>query len=118
MKNLMFLVIFMLPLSSFAKACVEDGNVYDDLSCADQTLGQLKKDLNIIYQKIYSSTQHKNEFEQSQKAWINYRERQCHSYIAAEASQSQGAGSDLITKDCLVTITRQRVDYLKTLLDK
>jgi uncharacterized protein YecT (DUF1311 family) len=55
-------------MSSFAKACAEGGNVYDDLSCADQNLGQLKKDLNIIYQKIYSSTQYKDEFERSQKA--------------------------------------------------
>nr|WP_232438845.1 lysozyme inhibitor LprI family protein [Burkholderia ubonensis] len=54
--------------------------------------------------------------EKSQKAWLNYREKQCNGYIAAEASQSQGAG--LITKDCLVTITKQRVDYLKTLLEK
>ncbi|WP_084168689.1 lysozyme inhibitor LprI family protein [Paraburkholderia acidipaludis] len=118
MKKLIFLVIFLLPLSSFAKACIESGNVCDDLSCADQNPGRLKKDLNIIYQKIYSSTQYKNEFEQSQKAWLNYRERQCNGYIAAEASQAQGAGSGLITKDCLVTITKQRVEYLKTLVDK
>ncbi|WP_332399300.1 lysozyme inhibitor LprI family protein [Burkholderia ubonensis] len=76
----------------------------------------MKKDLNAIYQKIYASTQYKDELEKSQKAWLNYREKQCNGYIAAEASQSQGAG--LITKDCLVTITKQRVDYLKTLLEK
>lgn len=111
-------MILFLPLSSFSKTCTEGGNVYDDLSCADQTLGQLRKDLNAVYQKIYSSTQHKNEFEQSQKAWLNYRDRQCNGYIAAEASQSQGAGSSLIMKDCLVTITKQRVDFLKTLLEK
>jgi uncharacterized protein YecT (DUF1311 family) len=118
MKKIIFLLVLLLPLSSFATTCEERGNVYDDLSCADQTLVQLKKDLNIIYQKIYSSTQYKNEFEQAQKAWLNYRERQCSGYIANEASQSQGAGSGLITKDCLVTITRQRVEYLKTLLEK
>ncbi|WP_354168062.1 lysozyme inhibitor LprI family protein [Burkholderia sp. 567] len=77
-----------------------------------------KKELNTIYQKLYSSTQYKNEFEQSQRAWLNYRDKQCNGYIAAEASQSQGAGPGLITKDCLATITKQRVDYLKTLLVK
>jgi uncharacterized protein YecT (DUF1311 family) len=117
MKKFIFLIL-LLPIRSFTEACVEGGNVYDDLSCANQNLGQLKMDLNIIYQKIYSSTQYKNEFEQSQKAWLNYRERQCNGYIAAGASQAQGAGSDLITKDCLVTITKRRVDYLKTLVDK
>jgi len=118
MRKIICLVILLLPLSSFAKACVSSGNVYDDLSCANQTLDDSKKELNVIYQKIYASTQYKDEFEQSQKAWLNYREKQCNGYIAAEASQSQGAGSGLITKDCLVAITKQRVDYLKTLLEK
>ncbi|WP_176057858.1 lysozyme inhibitor LprI family protein [Paraburkholderia sp. BCC1876] len=118
MRKIIYLVVFLfMPLSSFAKACTS-GNVYDDLSCSDRTLDISKKDLNAIYQKIYASTQYKNEFEQSQKAWLNYREKQCNGYIAAEASQSQGAGSGLITKDCLVSITKQRVDYLKTLLEK
>lgn len=118
MRKIIYLVILLLPLSSFAKPCVGSGNVYDDLSCTDRTLDSSKKELNSIYQKIYSVTQYKDEFEQSQKAWLNYREKQCNGYIAAEASQSQGVGSGLITKDCLVAITKQRVDYLKTLLEK
>lgn len=118
MKKIIPLILLLLPLSSFAEACTSSGNVYDDLSCANHTLDKSKKDLNSIYQKIYSSTQYKNEFEQSQKAWLNYREKQCNGYIATEASQAQGAGASLITKDCLITITKQRVDYLKTLLEK
>ncbi|WP_321926879.1 lysozyme inhibitor LprI family protein [Paraburkholderia guartelaensis] len=119
MKKIIALVFLLLPLSSFAEACVGGGgNVYDDLSCVNSGLDKSKKELNAIYQKIYASTQYKNEFEQSQKAWLNYREKQCNGYIAAEASQSQGVGPGLITKDCLLAITRQRVDYLKTLLEK
>nr|WKF59916.1 hypothetical protein HUO10_004427 [Paraburkholderia busanensis] len=118
MKRVICLIILLFPLASFAKECASTGNVYGDLSCADRTLNDSKRELNEIYQKIYSTTQYKNEFEQSQKAWLNYREKQCNGYIAAEASQSQGAGSGLITKDCLVAITRQRVDYLKTLIEK
>lgn len=118
MRKIIYLVILLLPLSSFGKVYIGSGNVHDDLSCADRALSDSKRDLNAIYQKIYTSTQNKDEFEQSQKAWLNYREKQCNGYIAAEASQSQGAGSDLITKDCLAAITRQRVDYLRTLLEK
>ncbi|MGC2948117.1 MULTISPECIES: lysozyme inhibitor LprI family protein [Burkholderia] len=118
MKKIIPLVFFLLPLTAFADACANSGNVYDDLSCTNQTLDNSKKELNTIYQKLYSSTQYKNEFEQSQRAWLNYRDKQCNGYIAAEASQSQGAGPGLITKDCLATITKQRVDYLKTLLVK
>ncbi|WP_081334256.1 lysozyme inhibitor LprI family protein [Burkholderia diffusa] len=118
MKKIISLALLLIPLSSFAEACVGGGNVYNDLSCADHALAKSKQDLNSIYQKLYASTQYKNELEQSQKAWLNYREKQCNGYIAAEASQSQGAGSGLITKDCLVAITKQRVDYLKTLLEK
>ncbi|MGS0896790.1 lysozyme inhibitor LprI family protein [Burkholderia stagnalis] len=118
MKKIAFLLFLSLPFSSYADSCVKGVNVYDDLSCLDRTLSQSKKELNAIYQKIYASTQHKNALEQSQKAWLDYREKQSHGYIAAEASQSQGAGPGLITRDCLVTITRQRVDYLKTLLEQ
>jgi len=118
MRKTICLILILLPLSSFAQTCSDSGNVYGDLSCANQALDRAKRELNAIYQKIYTTTQYKSEFEQSQKAWLNYREKQCNGYIAAEASQSQGVGPGLITKDCLVTITRQRVDYLKTLLDK
>jgi uncharacterized protein YecT (DUF1311 family) len=118
MKKIFLLMFLLLPLTSLADPCISGGNSYDDLSCANRTLADLKKNLNFIYQRIYHSTQFKNEFEQSQKAWLNYRETQCNGYIAAEASQAQGVGSDLITKDCLVTLTRQRVDYLNTLLVK
>ncbi|QPS43514.1 DUF1311 domain-containing protein [Burkholderia humptydooensis] len=118
MKKIISLTLLLIPLISFADACIRSGNVYDDLSCTDQELAKSKKDLNSIYQKLYASTQYKDALEQSQKAWLNYREKQCNGYIAAEASQSQGAGPGLITKDCLVTITKQRVDYLKTLLEK
>ncbi|WP_236871938.1 lysozyme inhibitor LprI family protein [Burkholderia pseudomultivorans] len=118
MKKIAFLVFLMLPATSFAGTCADTANGHDDFSCVSRELENSKKDLNAIYQKIYSSTQYKREFEQSQKAWLSYREKQCNGYIAAEASQSQGTGPGLITKDCLLTITRQRVDYLKTLLEK
>lgn len=118
MNKIIYSVFLLLLLNSYAEACDDNGNVYDDLSCVDHTLDKEKKDLNAIYQKIYSSTLYKHEFEQSQKAWLNYREKQCHGYIAAEASQSQGAGSVLIMKDCLVAITKQRVAYLTSLIDK
>ncbi|MEK7934531.1 lysozyme inhibitor LprI family protein [Burkholderia contaminans] len=118
MKKTICLALLLLPLSARAETCASDGNVHDDLSCVDRALTQSKKDLNLIYRKIYAATQYKNEFEQSQKAWLDYRDRQCNGYIAAEASQSQGEGSGLITRDCLLTITRQRVDYLKTLVGK
>ncbi|WP_071763951.1 lysozyme inhibitor LprI family protein [Burkholderia ubonensis] len=118
MKKIIYLVFLLLPATSFAEACISGMNVYDDLSCTLHALDKSKKDLNAIYQKIYASTQYKDELDKSQKAWLNYREKQCNGYIAAEASQSQGAGPGLITKDCLVTITKQRVDYLKTLLEK
>ncbi|MFA8361766.1 lysozyme inhibitor LprI family protein [Burkholderia ubonensis] len=118
MKKIIVFVLMLLPFISFADVCIDGGNVYSDLSCTERALDKSKKELNSVYQKIYVSTQYKSEFEQSQRAWLNYREKQCNGYIAAEASQSQGVGPGLITKDCLVTITKQRVDYLKTLLAK
>ncbi|MFM0285063.1 lysozyme inhibitor LprI family protein [Paraburkholderia megapolitana] len=106
MRKIIYVAILLSPLSSFAKTCVDSGSVYDDLLCATRALDDSKRELNAIYQKIYASTQYKSEFEESQKAWLNYREKQCGGYIAAEASQSQGDGPGLIVKDCLVTITK------------
>ncbi|WP_175687654.1 lysozyme inhibitor LprI family protein [Burkholderia anthina] len=118
MKKTISLALLLLPLGALADPCVGNGNVYDDLSCVDRSLAESKQALNAIYRKIYASTQYKSEFEQSEQAWLDYRNKQCNGYIAAEASQSQGEGPGLITRDCLLTITRQRVDYLKTLLAK
>ncbi|MCA8094912.1 DUF1311 domain-containing protein [Burkholderia anthina] len=118
MKKTISLALLLLPLSALADPCAGNANVYDDLSCVDRSLAESKQALNAVYRKIYASTQYKNAFEQSQKAWLDYRDKQCNGYIAAEASQSQGEGPGLITRDCLLTITRQRVDYLKTLLAK
>ncbi|AYZ96946.1 DUF1311 domain-containing protein [Burkholderia dolosa] len=118
MKNIVYLIFLFLPLTTFADECINGGNAYNDLSCVDQSLEKSKKDLNSLHRRIYSSTQYKQEFEQSQKAWLNYREKQCNGYIAAEASQSQGVGPGLITKECSLALTRQRIDYLKTLIEK
>jgi hypothetical protein len=53
-----------MSLSSCADACIGNGNVYDDLSCAARDLDQSEKDLNAIYRKIHASMQCKDEFEQ------------------------------------------------------
>ncbi|MBN3726883.1 lysozyme inhibitor LprI family protein [Burkholderia sp. Ac-20379] len=115
MKTIIYLALLLLPFSAIAQTC--NGTVYDELMCTNRSLSASKKALNAVYQKIYAATQYKNELEQSQKAWLTYRDKQCNGYIAAEAAQSQGEGSALITQDCLATLTRQRVDYLKTLID-
>ncbi|WP_269509841.1 lysozyme inhibitor LprI family protein [Burkholderia sp. IMCC1007] len=118
MNKTISVALLLLPLSALADTCVGNGNVHRDVSCVDRSLAESKQELNAIYRKIYAATQYKNEFEQSEKAWLNYRDKQCDGYIAAEAAQSQGEGAGLITRDCLLAITRQRVDYLKTLLAK
>ncbi|MCQ0033333.1 DUF1311 domain-containing protein [Burkholderia glumae] len=118
MKKLIILIPLLTPIISFAGEFIGGGNVYNDLACTSRDLVASKKELNEIYRKIYASTQYKDELDRSQKAWLNYREKECNGYVAAEASQSQGAGPGLIVKDCLVTITRQRVDYLKRFLER
>jgi hypothetical protein len=52
MKKIIPLVIFLLPLTSFADACVNSGNVYDDLSCTNQTLDKSKKRTQYDLSKI------------------------------------------------------------------
>ncbi|MEK6349453.1 MAG: lysozyme inhibitor LprI family protein [Burkholderia sp.] len=118
MKKIVYLALLLFPLSSFAQTGNCSGTVYDELACTRLSLSASKKALNVIYQQIYASTQYKNELEQSQKAWLAYRDKQCNGYIAAEAAEAQGEGAALITQDCLATLTRQRVEYLKTLVEQ
>ncbi|WP_081055237.1 lysozyme inhibitor LprI family protein [Burkholderia vietnamiensis] len=117
-KKAITLVFIALPAIAFADATINNGNVYDDLSRINAELNKSKTELNSTYQKLYLSTRYKNELQQAQEAWLAYRSKQCTGYVAAEAAASQGIGSSLITKECLTTITKQRVDYLKTLLQK
>lgn len=117
-KKTITLAFIALPAIAFADAAINNGNAYDDLSRINAELNKSKTELNSTYQKLYLSTRYKNELQQAQEAWLAYRSKQCTGYVAAEASASQGIGSSLITKECLTTITKQRVDYLKTLLQK
>ncbi|HDR9049743.1 DUF1311 domain-containing protein [Burkholderia vietnamiensis] len=117
-KKAITLAFIALPAIAFADAAINNGNAYDDLSRINAELNKSKTELNSTYQKLYLSTRYKNELQQAQEAWLAYRSKQCTGYVAAEASASQGIGSSLITKECLTTITKQRVDYLKTLLQK
>ncbi|WP_157379797.1 hypothetical protein [Burkholderia ubonensis] len=57
MTKIIYFVFLLLPLGSFAEACTSGENAHDDLSCTLRALDKSKKDLNAIYQKIYSSTQ-------------------------------------------------------------
>ncbi len=114
-KTIVLLACLWLPLGARAETCADGGTVYGELACTEQALAASKQELNALYRKLYAGTQYKHEFEQAQKAWLVYRDGQCNGYVAAEAAQAQGEGPGLIVADCLATLTRERVAYLKTL---
>lgn len=111
------LILSICSLSTMADC--NFGNVYEDLDCYEKQLKTSKAELNRTYQKLsqQSDKATQNALEESQKAWLNYRDKQCNGLMAQIGSQAQGGGSGLIITSCLADLTQSRVTELKSLLD-
>ncbi len=112
------LLTFFLNISSSAFAECKNANVYEDIQCYEKQYKNDKIFLNQIYQKLYKSIpdeEGRKALENSQKAWLNYRNIHCDELLSYYASQTQGAGSKLINLSCNADITRERIKDLKDL---
>ncbi|MFB2588295.1 lysozyme inhibitor LprI family protein [Acinetobacter sp. c1-l78] len=115
----MSFAVLGLGLSSLTFANCDFGNVYEDLQCYEKQFSQAKVQLNKTYQKLYQqqNTNTQQALEQSQTAWLNYRDKQCNGLMGAIGSEAQGAGSGLIVTSCLAEMTTERSKTLAELLD-
>lgn len=93
--NKVILTLFFLPL--FTHAALQDYSKIESdcrkenadinnsivMGCADLASDSAKKDMNIVYQKIYKKIEVRDipsvakRFEMSQKSWLTYRENWC-----------------------------------------
>lgn len=117
MKNLLFCCFFLSSAAAFAQC--DAGNVYDDLECTEKAFKADKSALNKVYAQLSADldADGKAELEASQKAWLNYRNKQCNGLLAIFASQAQGAGSGLITLSCEADKTHERLLELQSLIE-
>ena len=117
MKKLLLCSFLLSSAAAFAEC--NTGNVYTDIQCTEKSLKADKSALNTVYTKISADldAEGKSELDASQKAWLNYRNKQCNGLLAIYASQAQGAGSKLITLSCEAEKTHERVQELKILIE-
>lgn len=103
--------------SGFAYADCKTGNVYSDIDCYEKQLKNDKASMNRIYNKLASNidTEGKAALEGSQKAWLDYRTKQCSGLMGYYGSQAMGAGSHLIILSCEAEKTKERLNELKSL---
>lgn len=117
MKNMILILGFLGSTSVYAQC--QTGNVYTDIACYEKQLKADKSELNKTYNGLYASLDKDGMLilEESQKAWLAYREKECNGLMAYFGSQAQGAGSHLITLSCVADKTEDRVKELKNYLD-
>jgi len=92
-------------------------NVYSDIECYEKQLKNDKANMNKIYNKLASNldSEGKAMLEGSQKAWLDYRTKQCSGLMGYYGSQALGAGSRLIILSCEANKTKERLNELKSL---
>ncbi len=103
--------------SGFAFAECKTGNVYSDIDCYEKQLKNDKASMNRIYNKLASSLDNEGKalLDSSQKAWLDYRTKQCSGLMGYYGSQAMGAGSHLIILSCEADKTHERLIELKSL---
>lgn len=104
-------------ISGFSYAECKTGNVYSDIDCFEKQLKNDKASMNRIYNKLASNldSEGKTVLEDSQKAWLDYRTKQCSGLMGYYGSQAMGAGSHLIILSCQAEKTHERLKELKDL---
>lgn len=114
-KTVLFLLAILTSPISFA-AC-NLGNVYEGIECYEAQLKKDKATMNKVYQNLIKSYDIENQkyLEQSQKAWLNYRDAQCKGLLANLAKDAQGAGAGLVILSCEADLTQHRLQELKQL---
>lgn len=80
MKKILLISALLLTSAHIqaADSC-DTGNVYTDLECHQQRTAQIKPKLNAAYAELqkYSSFGAAKAFEQSQKLWLQWVEKDC-----------------------------------------
>lgn len=111
------MLVLLVLFCGIAHAECKTGNVYSDIECFKKQLTTDKAKMNKIYNKLASSldSEGKASLENSQKAWLDYRTKQCSGLMGYYGAQAMGAGSHLIILSCEADKTRERLNELKSL---
>ncbi len=95
----------------FLSTCAFAGSVDSELQKLDKEIKGLKSELNSQYKKAYSQTEAKQELDNSQKAWLKYKELQCGDFVIADTQGSPATVEYDLT--CQSILYKQRIAFLK-----
>jgi len=109
-KILLFTAISFFSVGVMAD-CNNPKTSHDIQQCLSSEITQLKKDLNTTYAKLYKQTDAKQELDNSQKAWLKYKELQCGDFVVAETQGSPATVEYDLT--CQSILYKQRIAFLK-----
>ncbi|MEN8381371.1 lysozyme inhibitor LprI family protein [Acinetobacter radioresistens] len=108
-----FLLTILISGGAWAD-CTNPQNSFEGQKCLSNEVTSLKKDLNSIYSKAYTSTEAKKELDASQKKWLAFKEAQCGDFVVAD---TQGSPATISTDlYCQTILIKQRIDFLKEFL--
>jgi len=111
MKKLLLLAIAStLSFSAWAD-CDDVQSTYEAQKCYSNEVSTLKNQLNKTYAKLYSQTEAKSALDDAQKAWLNYKEKQCGDFTYADAGASDG--QIVYDLSCQVDLYKSRINYLR-----
>lgn len=115
MKKLLLLTIVSTFSSGAWANCEDPINYTEEVQCVYNETAIFKKQLNNIYTKLYNQTNSKQALENAQKAWLNYRDKQCTDFGIAESGGTNDS-QRLYEVACQGELTKTRIIYLKSIM--
>ena len=97
--------------------------IMNSVSCMSDTLASVDKALESTQEQLVTLS--KNSYQVSPKeyvrihhAFLDYRERQCGSFGESVGRGGTGAGTVMLSDDCMIELTNQRIEYLRQIIDE
>ena len=88
----------------------------DTQEALDKVLASTQKNLISLSQNSYPVDS--KEYERIHYTFLDYRDKQCSSFGHSIGHGGTGAGTAMLTDDCKIQLTKQRIDYLRQMIDE
>ena len=108
MKKILLLSLLVTCSSGFAGS-------FEDMQKLDKEIKNLKSELNLVYKKVYSQTEAKEELQAAQKSWLKFKELQCDDFVVADTLGSPATVIYDLT--CQSMLYKQRINFLREMFN-
>lgn len=114
MKRIFVLALLVFPSQAFAELC-DDPQTQSDINyCAKYHFDKADGELNDVYGRLKSGyaqyADAKSALVAAQRAWVSFRNAECHQ---AEVAVEGGSAATMIILDCKTKLTDARTQQLQ-----